>query len=116
MPLARSRSASFSNRVTSSSVRLLLMGPSRFKFTEELPFQVDQFPGGSPTFATPTRLLGKALSAGDIEHANGKEQFAVGVPFLMEDIPEPRLIEPTGKFPFEVGMGLHQAGNLFQHL
>jgi hypothetical protein len=24
------------------------MGPSRFKFTEGLPFQVDQFPGGSP--------------------------------------------------------------------
>jgi hypothetical protein len=26
----------------------LLIGPSRFKFTEGLPFQVDQFSGGSP--------------------------------------------------------------------
>jgi hypothetical protein len=26
----------------------LLIGPSRFKFTEGLPFQVDQLPGGSP--------------------------------------------------------------------
>ena len=46
--LARSRSAAFNNRVTSSTDRCLLVGPSRFEFTEGHPYQVDQFPGNSP--------------------------------------------------------------------
>src|ERR1700693_3652374 len=47
-PLARSRSASRSNRATSSAFLRLLMGPSRTYFTRRLPFRLDQFSGGSP--------------------------------------------------------------------
>src|ERR1700730_9060010 len=47
-PLARSRSASRSNRATSSAFLRLLMGPSRTYSTRRLPFRLDQFLGGNP--------------------------------------------------------------------
>src|ERR1700678_4688088 len=47
-PLARSRSASRSNRATSSAFLRLLMGPSRAYSTRRLPFRLDQFSGGRP--------------------------------------------------------------------
>src|SRR5271157_6434111 len=48
-PLARSRSASRSNRATSSAVLRLLMGPSVSQSTRRLPFRLDQFLGSRPT-------------------------------------------------------------------
>src|SRR5271157_5191336 len=47
-PLARSRSASRSNRATSSAVLRLLMGPSVSQSTRRLPFRLDQFLGSRP--------------------------------------------------------------------
>src|SRR5271154_4506583 len=47
-PLARSRSASRSNRATSSAFLRLLMGPSWAYSTRRLPFRLDQFLGGRP--------------------------------------------------------------------
>src|SRR5579864_5951555 len=47
-PLARSRSASRSNRATSSAFLRLLMGPSRTYSTQRLPFRLDQFSGSTP--------------------------------------------------------------------
>ena len=72
-PLARSRSASLTNRVTSSSVRRLSGGPSRFKFTEGLPFQVDQLSGGSPHNTVDQRL--RITLIGFVNHG-GQHQVA----------------------------------------
>src|SRR5271157_6628010 len=47
-PLARSRSASRSNRATSSAVLRLLMSPSVTQSTERLPFRLDQILGSRP--------------------------------------------------------------------
>src|SRR5215831_1911679 len=47
-PLARSRSASRSNRATSSALRRFLRSPSWTQSTKGLPFQVDQFLGSRP--------------------------------------------------------------------
>src|SRR5271154_5172872 len=47
-PFARSRSASRSNRATSSAFLRLLMGPSRSYSTQRLPFRLDQFSGSRP--------------------------------------------------------------------
>src|SRR5450755_1770736 len=55
-PLARSRSASRSDRATSSAFLRLLMGPSRPYSTRRLPFRLDQFSGGSPNLP----LFGRA--------------------------------------------------------
>jgi hypothetical protein len=52
-PLARSRSASFNNRVTSSAAHRLLMSNPGHKFAEGFPFLVDKFSGASPRVAGP---------------------------------------------------------------
>src|SRR5271157_5564244 len=56
-PLARSRSASRSNRATSTAVLRLLMGPSVSQSTRRLPFRLDQFLGSRPAFSRPQWLL-----------------------------------------------------------
>src|SRR5271157_1935452 len=53
-PLARSRSASRSNRATSSAVLRLLMGPSVSQSTRRLPFRLDQFLGSRPGRVEPS--------------------------------------------------------------
>src|SRR5208337_2374030 len=55
-PLARSRSASRSNRATSSAVLRLLMGPSVSQSTRRLPFRLDQFLGSRPDRRNNRRL------------------------------------------------------------
>src|SRR3974377_1784700 len=52
-PLARSRSASRSNRATSSAVLRLLMSPSVTQSTERLPFRLDQILGSRPYRSAP---------------------------------------------------------------
>src|SRR5208282_4564158 len=67
-PLARSRSASRSNRATSSAVLRLLMGPSVNQSSRRLPFRLDQFLGSRPTQPAqrshPPRLLAGGLGEG----------------------------------------------------
>ncbi len=65
-PLARSRSASRSNRATSSAFLRLLMGPSWAYFTRRLPFRLDQFLGGrSGAIVAPNPTRGAAAPRRD---------------------------------------------------
>src|SRR5208337_1644824 len=72
-PLARSRSASRSNRATSSAVLRLLMGPSVSQSTRRLPFRLDQFLGSRPQDVRGPDALHRRPDSLQIGHVPGHE-------------------------------------------
>src|SRR5271157_6639684 len=84
-PLARSRSASRSNRATSSAVLRLLMGPSVSQSTRRLPFRLDQFLGSRPIRAKAGSPVASDYTEDRDQNRNGPPTFwhsgIVGGPF-----------------------------------
>src|SRR5271157_230060 len=100
-PLARSRSASRSNRATSSAVLRLLMGPSVSQSTRRLPFRLDQFLGSRPIDRRKDQISGSSRL-----HRRERIETAPGL-----EAGYAALVPPG----FIAGSGLKQELSSFQH-